>query len=193
MTEVRPDTVPGEVTRLLRVVRTGDREAFDRLFSLVYAELRRVAERQLRGERDGGPLRPTELVSELYLKLVDQLHGDFGSRAHFFGIAARAMRQLLVDLARRRGADKRGGKLVATTLTDNAAVTNVNLDEVLALEDAVAQLDERQRQIVEYRFFGGMSEDEIAHLLGVSTRTVQREWIKARAWIYKSLYPETTS
>jgi RNA polymerase sigma factor (TIGR02999 family) len=192
MQQIREDAKTGEVTRLLRVVRTGDRDSFDQLFALVYSELRRVAERQLRGERDGGPVRPTELVNELYLKLVDQLHSDFANRAHFFGIAARAMRQLLVDLARRRGARKRGGKVIATTLTESAAVIDVDLDEVLALEDAVAQLEERQRQIVEYRFFGGMSEEEIAHLLGVSTRTVQREWIKARAWIYKSLYPEAS-
>jgi RNA polymerase sigma factor (TIGR02999 family) len=192
MQQIREDAKTGEVTRLLRVVRTGDRDSFDQLFALVYSELRRVAERKLRGERDGGPVRPTELVNELYLKLVDQLHSDFANRAHFFGIAARAMRQLLVDLARRRGARKRGGKVIATTLTESAAVIDVDLDEVLALEDAVAQLEERQRQIVEYRFFGGMSEEEIAHLLGVSTRTVQREWIKARAWIYKSLYPEAS-
>ena len=181
-------TSTGDVTRLLRVAGQGDRRAFDDLFSLLYGELRRVAERQLRAERDDGPLRPTELVNELYLKLVGQLPADVHGRAHFFGIAARAMRQLLVDLARRRDAGKRGGEWVPTTLTDRAAASGESLADVLALEQALGQLDERQRAIVEYRFYGGLSEEEIAGLLGVSTRTVQREWIKARAWIYSALY-----
>jgi RNA polymerase sigma factor (TIGR02999 family) len=185
----RPEVAPtGDVTRLLRVAGQGDRRAFDDLFALLYEELRRVAERQLRAERDDGPLRPTELVNELYLKLVGQLPAGVEGRAHFFGIAARAMRQLLVDLARRRGAGKRGGDWVPTTLTERVAGRDDALDDVLALEQALAQLDERQRAIVEYRFYGGLSEEEIAGLLGVSTRTVQREWIKARAWIYSALY-----
>jgi RNA polymerase sigma factor (TIGR02999 family) len=190
MMQLGQETRAGEVTRLLRVVRDGDRQAFDRLFALVYGELRRIAQRQLRGERDGGPLRPTELVNELYLKLADGSRPNWENRAHFFGIAAQAMRQLLVDLARRRRAAKRGGEWSPTTLTDNIAGAEVELDEVLALEDAVARLEPRQRRIVEYRFYGGLSEEEIAHLLGVSTRTVQREWIKARAWIYSALYGE---
>ena len=189
MSELHSDSTTGEVTRLLRAVRTGDRDAFDRLFSLVYEELHRVAERQLRGERDGGPLRPTELVNELYPKLVDQLRFELENRAHFFGIAARAMRQLLVDLARRRGSRKRGGDWMPTTLGEYASEEELSLEDVLSLEDALAQLDERQRQIVEYRFYGGMAEEEIAQLLGVSTRTVQRDWIKARARIYRELYP----
>ena len=189
MSDRREATPTGEVTRLLRVAGQGDRRAFDDLFSLVYAELRGVAERQLRGERDDGPLRPTELVNELYLKLVGQVPVGVEGRAHFFGIAARAMRQLLVDLARRRGAGKRGGDWTPTTLTERAAGNDPAMDDVLALEEALGRLDERQRTIVEYRFYGGLSEEEIARLLGVSTRTVQREWIKARAWIYSALYP----
>lgn len=181
----------GEVTRLLHAARTGDREAFDALFTRVYAELRAVAARQLRGERDGGALRPTELVNELYLKLAGSPAGEWEDRAHFYGVAARAMRQLLVDLARRRDAAKRGGGWIMTTLGDGTASTDAGLEEVLALEDALAGLDERQRQIVEYRFYGGMPEQEIARVLGTSTRTVQREWTKARAWIYRALYPES--
>ena len=184
------ETRTGEVTRLLRVARGGDRAAFDQLFALVYAELRRIAGHQLRGERNGGPLRPTELVNELYLKLVDQTPGAFENRAHFMAIAGRAMRQLLVDLARRRDAAKRGGDWVPTSLGDHPSDER-SVEDVLALEDALSRLDERQRRIVECRFFGGMSEDETAQILGVSTRTVQREWLKARAWIYQALYPES--
>jgi RNA polymerase sigma factor (TIGR02999 family) len=184
---------PGEVTRLLHVAGHGDREAFDRLFSLVYDELRRLAQRQLRSERDAAALRPTELVNELYLKLGDGMRMEWEGRAHFFGVAARAMRQLLVDLARRRVAAKRGGALVATTLADaDAAADEVAFDDVLALEDAIATLDERQRRIVELRFFAGLAEEEIATQLGVSTRTVQREWIKARAWIHRAMYPDVS-
>jgi RNA polymerase sigma factor (TIGR02999 family) len=179
----------GDVTRLLRVARTGDRAAFDELFTLVYGELRRIAGGQLRRERDRAALRPTELVSELYLKLAGDVSDGWEDRAHFFAIAARAMRQLLVDLARRRDAAKREGHWMATSLGDHPA-DDVALDDVLALEDALSRLDERQRRIVEYRFFGGMSEEEIGRLLGVSTRTVEREWTKARAWIYRALYPE---
>ena len=180
---------PGEVTQLLRVVRDGDRAAYDRLFSLVYEELRGIAQRQLRGVRAGDGVSTSELVNELYLKLGDQLQGDWENRAHFYGIAARAMRQILIDLARRRKAAKRGGAWARTTLTGKYLPVETNLEEVLALDELLERLDERQRRVVEYRFYGGMGDEEIGQLLGISARTVQREWVKARAWLYRELYP----
>jgi RNA polymerase sigma factor (TIGR02999 family) len=180
---------PGRVTQLLRSVSEGDRAAYDRVFALVYDELRRVAHQQLRGARDAEAVHTTELVHELYLKLLDRADVDWENRAHFYAIAARAMRQILVDLARTRKASKRGGAWERTTLTGKQVPSEIRLDEVLALDELLESLDERQRQIVEYRFYGGLSEDEIAQVLGVSTRTVQREWAKARAWLYRSLYP----
>ena len=188
-------TAHGEVTRLLRSAHAGERAALDQVFAIVYDELRQVARRQLRRERDGA-LRPTELVNELYLKLADQPAPDLASRAQFFGIAARAMRQLLIDLARRRDAAKRGGAWVATTLDDaaeRALAIEADFADVLALEDALAALDERPRAIVELRFFAGLGEAEVAETLGLSLRTVQREWLKARARLYLMLYGERPS
>jgi RNA polymerase sigma-70 factor, ECF subfamily len=180
---------PGEVTRLLHSARGGDRAAYDRLFALAYEDLRVVARKQLRGARDAEAVRTTELVHELYMKLADQAAPAYENRAHFYAIAARAMRQLLVDLARHRQAAKRGGDWARTTLSGKQVPAEVRLDEVLALDELLGRLDERQRQVVEYRFYGGLTEDEIATVLGVSTRTVQREWMKARAWLYRELYP----
>jgi len=179
----------GEVTRLLHSARGGDRDAYDRLFALAYEDLRVVARKQLRGARDAEAVRTTELVHELYMKLADQAAPAYENRAHFYAIAARAMRQLLVDLARHRQAAKRGGDWARTTLSGKQVPAEVRLDEVLALDELLGRLDERQRQVVEYRFYGGLTEDEIAVVLGVSTRTVQREWMKARAWLYRELYP----
>ena len=179
---------PGEVTRLLHSARGGDRAAYDRLFALAYEDLRVVARKQLRGARDAEAVRTTELVHELYMKLADQAAPAYENRAHFYAIAARAMRQLLVDLARHRQAAKRGGDWARTTLSGKQVPAEVRLDEVLALDELLGRLDDRQRQVVEYRFYGGLTEDEIATVLGVSTRTVQREWMKARAWLYRLIY-----
>ncbi|MFL5577597.1 MAG: ECF-type sigma factor [Gemmatimonadaceae bacterium] len=178
-----------EVTELLRCASGGDRGAYDRLFSIAYDELRHVAERQLRGAGARQALDPAELVNELYLKLEDQIGVDWTGRAHFYAIAARAMRQILVDLARRRRAAKRGGGVVPTTLSGRLIPADVRLDDLLALEDVLDRLAARQRLVVECRFFGGMTEDEIARALGISTRTVQREWLKARAWLFRALHP----
>lgn len=180
----------GEVTRLLHHARGGDRGAYDRLFALAYEDLRAVARNQLRGSRDAEAVRTTELVHELYMKLADQAAPAYENRAHFYAIAARAMRQLLIDLARNRQAAKRGGDWARTTLSGKQVPAEMRLDEVLALDELLAGLSERQRQVVEYRFYGGLTEEEIAEVLGVSTRTVQREWTKARAWLYQELYPE---
>ncbi len=182
----------GEVTRLLRAARSGDREAFDQLLSRLYDELRNVARWQLRREAAGHTLNTTALVHEAYLKLVGQ-EVDWRDRAHFRAVAARAMRQVLVDHARRRGAVKRGGDWQRTTLDDERLPVEVGHDQLIALNDALERLeslDTRLRQVVECRFFGAMTEAEVAEVLGVTVRTVQRDWVKARAWLYKELYAE---
>lgn len=183
---------PGEVTRLLDEVREGDRGAFDRLFPLVYQELRKIAAGRLAGARRDHTLAPTAVVHEAYLKMVAQKGVPWQSRAHFFAIAARAMRQILIDHARRKQAVKRGGDLQPTTLGDEPLGLEIPVDELLALDEALdrlAALDPRLRRVVELRFFGGLQEKEVAEVLGVTTRTVQRDWTKARAWLYKELYP----
>lgn len=187
-----PEVTPGEVTRLLGRLRDGDPEALDRLFPLVYAELRRAADGLLLREGAGHTLQPTALVHEVYLKLAAGAPPDASSRHHFIGLAARAMRQILVDQARRRKAAKRGDGQVPVRITNAQAGIEVQLDEFLALDDALtrlAQVNQRLRQVVELRFFGGLTEDEVAATLGVTTRTAQRDWAKARAWLYKELYP----
>ena len=181
-----PDS--GEVTQLLLAVREGREGAFDVLFAQVYDELRRMAGLQLRRHQAQDTVHATALVHELYLKLEAHARLDWQSRAHFFGIAARAMRQILVNLAHERNAQKRGGGWQRTTLGEGPQALEVGTDDVLGLDQAIRQLSERQQRIVEYRFFGGMHEHEIAEVLGVSTRTVEREWVRARAWLYRALY-----
>jgi RNA polymerase sigma-70 factor (ECF subfamily) len=188
MENVEPDI--GEVTRLLRRAHDGEPAALERLVPLVYEDLRRLARRQLGHEYGERTLNATALVHESYLKLgVGALAAS--DRGHFFAIAARAMRQVLVDHARDRKAAKRGGGMwERTTLTDGAWVREFDVDGVLALDDALAALEPRQRQVVECRFFGGLEEQEIAAALGISERTVHRDWMKARAWLYRHFYPE---
>jgi len=157
----------------------------------VYTELKQVAGRELRREYVNQTPRATALVHELYLKLVNQAQIDWHGRAHFFTIAARAMRQVLVDHARKRKTKKRGGDWQRTTLVEGLLSDDAEWDDLLALDDALDRLDavdERMRKVVEYRFFGGMTEQEIAEVLGISVRTVQRDWVKARAWLYDKLY-----
>ena len=177
------------VTALLQRIQEGDRDALDRLFPLVYAELRRVAQRQLRREGPGHTLDATGLVHEAYLKMAGQAVADARGRSHFVAIGARAMRQVLVDHARRRRAAKRGGEWARTSITGKALPAELDLDGLLALDQALERLDERQRRVVECRFFGGLDEQETAEAVGVSLRTVQRDWLRARAWIYQELYP----
>lgn len=182
----------GDVTQLLEMVREGDSRALDRLVPLVYEELRSLAKRELYREQQGHTLHATALVHEAYLKLAGS-GMPASDRAHFLAIAARAMRQVLVDHARRRKAVKRGGDMVRTTLTDGGAPVEFRPDELIALDQALEHLDPRQRQVVEFRFFAGMEEKEIADVLGVSDRTVRREWVKARAWLYRAMYPDGPS
>lgn len=188
-----PRTSPGEITRILVAVRSGDSAAVDRLLPLVYAELRRLARGQLAREYGAVTLSPTDLVHEAYLKLAGgQLAAE--NRIHFMAIAARAMRQVLVDQARRRRSQKRGAGAVPITLSEaHDSTFAVDPEELIALDAALEELDDRQRQIVEYRFFGGLEEREIAVVLGISDRTVRREWIKARAWLYRTLYGSPAS
>lgn len=187
------DGTTGDVTRLLEAAVAGDSQALDRLVPLVYEDLRRVAHRQLDREGGGHTLQTTALIHEAYLKLAAGGAMSATSRAHFLAIAARAMRQVLVDYARRRKAAKRGGGVISVTLGDQAHPADTSADDLLALDDALKQLDPRQRQVIECRFFGGMEEKDIAQVLGVSERTVRRDWVKARAWLFKAMYPEATS
>ena len=177
----------GEVTRLLRAAREGEAGAIDRIVPLVYEDLRRLARRQL-GRRFGPQsVRPTELVHEAYVKLSLGGAAAATDRAHFFAIAARAMRQVLIDEVRNRKAVKRGRGWSRATLSSSHWVTDVDVDELLTLNDALDELDPRQRQVVECRFFAGLEEREIAEALGVTERTVRRDWVKARAWLYRAL------
>jgi RNA polymerase sigma factor (TIGR02999 family) len=177
-----------DITGLLLAWRAGDRTAVDRLFPLVYDELRRIAHRQLAGERPDHTLGTTALVHEGYLKLVDQTRAQWEDRGHFFAIAARAMRRILVDHARRHCAAKRAGAVV--NLDDVAIVADERADTLVALDEALARLtdvDERLGRVVECRFFGGLTEDETAEALGVTARTVRRDWVKAKGWLYLAL------
>jgi RNA polymerase sigma factor (TIGR02999 family) len=188
----RPES--SDVTRLLQRARDGSREAFNQLMPLVYDELRDIARRQLRREQRP-ELFTTSLVHEVYERLVDRSRIDWQGRAHFFGIAARVMRQILVDQARKRHTLKRGGDWDRTSLSDRLEHPGPGLyaEDLVALDDALRrleQLDPRQHRVVEYRFFGGMTEEEIAEVMGVSSRTVHRDWLKARAWLYSILYPD---
>lgn len=181
-----------DVTALLHDLR-GDANAVDALMPVVYEELRGIARRQLRHERPGHTLSTTALVHEAYVRLVDQTRVEWQDRAHFFAVAARAMRRILVDHARRRTAQKRGGNQQPIPLDEAQLAMDAQADLLLSLDEALDRLaafSERLAQVVELRFFGGMTEEETAEALGLSARTVRRDWVKAKAWLFKELYPE---
>ena len=185
-----PAAEPGDVTRLLHNWSCGDKEALNQLVPLIYRELRSLAAAFLRRERHDHTLQPTALVHEAFLRLVGQTRIDCRNRAQFFGIAANLMRQILVNHARRHGAAKRGGGN-RVTLDDAMVATQPRADQLIALDDALeklALLDPRQSRIVELRFFGGLTEDEIAEIVGVSPFTVKRDWRIARAVLYEELH-----
>jgi RNA polymerase sigma factor (TIGR02999 family) len=182
---------PGAVTALLGAARQGDASALDRVVALLYDDLRRVADRQLAREHAPRSIRPTELVHEAFFRLAAGDPGAANDRSHFIALAARAMRQVLVDQARHRGALKRGSEFQRTTLTEGVGRNDLGPDELIALDDAMARLTPRQQQIVECRFFGGLEEEEIAAALGISSRTVRRDWVAARAWLYRALYGDS--
>src|SRR5512144_1856722 len=177
---------PQSITDLLVQLRGDNPQAIDRLYSLVYEELARIAHRQLRGERPDHTLGTTGLVHETYLKLVDHSRMEWKDRAHFYAVAARVMRRILVDYARRYRALRRGGGLRRVPLTEETAIAERG-ETLLALDEALgrlAALSQRLSQVVECRYFGGLTEEETAEALGVTTRTVQRDWAKARGWLY---------
>jgi RNA polymerase sigma factor (TIGR02999 family) len=179
-------SAPREITELLRAWSEGDESARDHLIPLVYDELRRLAHQHMQREKPGHMLQTTAVVHEAYLRLVDQSQIHFQNRAHFFGITARLMRQILVDDARRRKGAKRGGGAITIALDDVAETAAQQAVKVLALDEALtilADLDRRQSEIVELRFFGGLSIEETAEVLRVSPGTVMREWAFARAWL----------
>ena len=179
----------GEITRLLARVRTGDQQANAQLAPLIYDELRRTAAYYMRAERPDHTLQATALVHETYLKLVGQ-DIDWQSRAHFFAVAAQVMRRVLVDYARATKADKRAGKLVRIPLESALVYAEEQSGELIALDEALERLgqwDPRQSRIVELRFFAGLSVEETAEVLGISMRTVKRDWSMARAWLYSEL------
>ncbi len=181
---------PGDVTQMLIQWRAGDKESLDRLIPLVYDELRLIASRFLRHERPSHTLQSTALVHEAFLRLVDQTRTDWQSRAHFFGVAANVIRNILVDHARARQAAKRGGPMPALSLDVAIASPQVRDLELIAVDDALLSLsrfDPQQSRIVELRFFAGLSIEETAEVLRISPSTVKRDWILAKAWIFRTL------
>jgi RNA polymerase sigma factor (TIGR02999 family) len=178
------------VTNLLTRWRSGDREALDALMPLVYEELRRLARYYLHLERPGHTLQSTALVHEAYVRLVGQDLPEWKDRAHFFGVAARLMRQILVDHARINRAEKRGGDSLKLTLNEGVLGTRSKNLDVLALDDALnglAQISPQQSQIVELRFFSGLSIEDTSEVLGISPATVKRSWTAARAWLFREM------
>jgi len=184
----------GRVTELLVRWREGDRAALDALMPLVYDELRRLAQHYLRRERADHTLKSTALVHEAYVRLIGQDTPAWQSRAHFFGIAARLMRQILVEHARTRHAAKRGGHAFKLTLEDISAVAQPANVDLVALDDALKKLstqDARQSRIVELRFFAGLTIEDAAEVLDISPATVTREWTIARAWLFREIGRDT--
>jgi RNA polymerase sigma-70 factor, ECF subfamily len=188
------DSNPGEVTRLLKAMNAGDAAAGEQLLPLVYKELHRIAEAYMRRERPDHTLQATALIHEAYLRLVGE-EVDWRDRGHFIGLAAHVMRRVLVDYARQHNAERRAGGLQRVEMEDNFAISPERLDEVLFLDRALARLKEespRQAQVVELRYFGGLSVEQIAAMLGVAPRSVKRDWSLARMFLYRELLPGAT-
>ncbi len=184
------DPLTGEVTRILGDLRAGKKDAEAQLLTLLYGELRRLAASYLRRERPDHTLQPTALVHEAYLRLVEQPEQNWQNRAHFLGVSAHVMRQILVDHARKRHAAKRGGREQPFTLDEALLPGTQRPEELVALDEALCRLetfDARQSRVVELRFFGGLTEEEISHILGISVRTIKRDWNVARAWLYAEM------
>lgn len=183
-------------TQLLHALDPSDPSTADRLFAIVYDELRALAGSCFRQQRLDHTLQPTALVNEAFLKLVDQTRVQWQSRAHFLAVAARAMRQVLIDHARGKARVKRGGDVCRVTMNEAVTPITDTDPELIDLDEALhklAAMDERQSRIVELRFFGGMTVDEVAHVVGVSKTTVESEWRMARAWLRRELISETDS
>ena len=179
-----------EITGLLRAWQDGDHEALDRLMPVVYDELRRAARNYMRRERAGHTLQASALVNEVYLRLVDINGVRWQDRAHFFAVSASLMRRILLDAARARAAGKRGGGGLRITLSDDMAAASSEASDLIAIDDALqvlSQVDSRKAQVVELRFFGGLSVEEMAEVLKISPQSVKRDWKLARAWLLKEL------
>jgi RNA polymerase sigma factor (TIGR02999 family) len=182
-----------EITQLLLAWSEGDSEALDRLAPLVYDELHRLAKSYMRKERARHTMQTTALIHEAYLRLIDAGQVEWRNRAHFFGVASRAMRQILVAMARERGCQKRGGGARQVSLDEAMMIDEGRDEDLVALDEALgalAKIDARKAQVVEMRFFGGLTEEEIAAALGVSTETVRRDWRLARSWLRRKLSGE---
>jgi len=180
----------GDITALLIDWGNGDKAALDKLIPLVYEELRRMAHQYMRRERPGNTLQSSALINEAYIRLVDYRRMHWRDRAHFFAVAAQAMRRILVERARSRRRDKRGGAAQKVSLDETAAFAAERAADLIALDDALTQLSAiapRKGQVVELRYFGGLNIDEAAEVLGISSPTVQREWRAAKAWLYRSI------
>jgi RNA polymerase sigma-70 factor, ECF subfamily len=185
-----PSSSPHEITQLLAQWSEGNQAALDKLYPLVYKELRRLAHGYLRRERKGHTLQTTALINEAYLRLVDQKHVHWANRSHFFGISAQIMRRILIDHARRYDYAKRGGAAQRISLTEAAVVSKDRARALLLLDEALsslAKIDPRRSHVVELRYFGGLSNEEIAGVLKISENTVTRDWNLARAWLYQEL------
>jgi RNA polymerase sigma-70 factor, ECF subfamily len=179
----------GEVTVLLRAMNRGDKSAAERLLPLVYAELHRLAKSYMRRERADHTLQPTALINEAYLRLVG-VSSDWQNQAHFIGVAANVMRRVLVDHARAHNAGMRGGGLVQVELQEGLIISNERSAELLSLDEALHELEEhspRQARVVELKYFGGLSVEEIAPLLEIGVRSVERDWALARAWLFQKM------
>jgi RNA polymerase sigma factor (TIGR02999 family) len=184
----------GEITRLVEQWSSGDEDAFRRLIDLVYDDLRQIAHRHIRSDRSDHTIQTTALVHEAYVKLAQQQDGVWPTRGHFFAFASRAMRHILIDYARRRRALKRGGARIRVPLTEGMDVADVEVAELLTLDEALDKLarhSERMARIVECRFFGGLSVAETAETLGLSIRTVERDWTRARVYLHHAMGPST--
>lgn len=185
-----PNPSTDDITGLLMAWGGGDKAALDRLMPLVYQELRRLARRQMRRERQGDTLQTTALVNEAYLRLVDYQRVQARDRNHFLAIAAQAMRRILIERARSRQSNKRGSNPQRISLDEIAEVADARAADLLALDEALQALstiDPRKAQLVELRYFGGLTIEETANVLGVSTPTVERDWHTARIWLYREI------
>ncbi len=185
------DNDNGQVTQLLKAMHAGDAQAAESLLPLVYAELHRLAKGYMRRERPDHTLQATALINEAYLKLVGE-DIDWNSRAHFIGLAANVMRRVLVDYARAHNAEQRGGGLQRVEMQDELAISAQQLDEVEHLDEALKNLEKenpRQARVVELRYFGGLSVEQIAALLQIAPRSVKRDWALARIWLFRQLRP----
>ena len=188
-------SAPVEVTQLLIAWSNGDQVARERLMSVVYEELHRLARRYMRNESPGHTLQTSALVHEAFIRLVDQRNVHWQNRSHFFGIASQMMRRILVDYARSRNFAKRGGGAVKLSLEEGLIVSDERSEEVVAVHEALeglAKIDPRQAQIVELKFFGGLSNEESAAVLSVSPGTVARDWTMAKAWLRREISKSTS-